>query len=337
VLRQLASSSVTRPPDRTYREMALLRPSYAKLLKRRGYPPGSAWGLHGAEDQVGAVNDLSSQNVLPAAGLVKHGQVFPLNWEITKPDPPLFGRGPIVHVVKDSGFAMDDHYDHFFPQGSSQWDALSHYSHPTWGYYNGRSSSDLRGAHPANGIDNWARSGIVGRYLLADVGRWREARDRPIRHEHRDVVHLSELVECLIDQKVEPAPGDILLVRLGWIQWYEGLSPAARVELVEDPAGPEAPGLQPSTELFEWLWDCGAVALASDTPAVEAYPFDYGDPGTIHANVLALLGLPLGELFALDRLADACAADRRYVGFFAAAPLNMPGGIGSPANALAVR
>jgi hypothetical protein len=45
----------------------------------------------------------------------------------------------------------------------------------------------------------------------------------------------------------------------------------------------------------------------------------------------------LGELFDFERLAEACAADRRYDFLFVAVPLNLPGGVGSPANAVAIR
>ena len=43
----------------------------------------------------------------------------------------------------------------------------------------------------------------------------------------------------------------------------------------------------------------------------------------------------MGELFYLDDLAEDCAADRIYEVFFVAVPLDLPGGIGSPANAVA--
>ena len=57
----------------------------------------------------------------------------------------------------------------------------------------------------------------------------------------------------------------------------------------------------------------------------------------MHARVLALLGIPLGEFFDLDALAEDCAADGVYDFFFTSAPLGIPGGIGSPPNALAIK
>ena len=50
-----------------------------------------------------------------------------------------------------------------------------------------------------------------------------------------------------------------------------------------------------------------------------------------------VLGLPLGEMFALDALADDCALDGRYEFLITSAPLNLPHGVASPPNALAVK
>jgi hypothetical protein len=50
-----------------------------------------------------------------------------------------------------------------------------------------------------------------------------------------------------------------------------------------------------------------------------------------------MLGMPLGELWDLDALAEDCAADGRYEFFLTSAPLYVPGGVGSPINAYALK
>ncbi len=50
-----------------------------------------------------------------------------------------------------------------------------------------------------------------------------------------------------------------------------------------------------------------------------------------------MLGLPLGELWDLDALAEDCAADGVYEGFFTSAPLRVRSGVASPPNALVVK
>jgi hypothetical protein len=57
----------------------------------------------------------------------------------------------------------------------------------------------------------------------------------------------------------------------------------------------------------------------------------------MHWRLIPLLGLPIGELWDLDALAADCAADGAYEFLFTSAPLNVPGGVGSPPNAIAIK
>lgn len=310
------------------------RPWYADLQSRPPYPDYSSWGLWGAEDEVGAINDLQERDVAAAARLVTSGAVFPLNWRLDLPDPPFFGRSPYGHVIHESQYGMDDHLDCFWPQISTQWDSLSHFRHPQHGYYGGRGPESIRPPSSKNGIDKWATRGIAGRFLLADVARWRASVGRPVDMTSAEALPASDIEATLEHQGSALLSGDVLLLRFGWISWYEQLDLESRHRLAD--SGPAAPGLASSEETVSWLWDAGVMAVASDNPAVEAHPFDPGG-FSLHANLLALLGVPLGELWALDRLADDCALDGRYSGLLVSAPLNLPGGIGSPANAVALK
>jgi hypothetical protein len=89
----------------------------------------------------------------------------------------------------------------------------------------------------------------------------------------------------------------------------------------------------------EYLWDHGVAAIAVDNPGVEPFgPGGIGEAGdSVHTRVLALLGIPLGEFFDLDALADDCAADGVYEFMFTSKPLGIPGGLGSPPNAIAIK
>ncbi len=57
----------------------------------------------------------------------------------------------------------------------------------------------------------------------------------------------------------------------------------------------------------------------------------------LHFHMLAFFGMPIGEMWNLEALAEDCAADGRYDFFLTSAPLNVPGGVGSPPNALAIK
>jgi hypothetical protein len=57
----------------------------------------------------------------------------------------------------------------------------------------------------------------------------------------------------------------------------------------------------------------------------------------LHYHMLSFFGMPIGEMWDLEKLAADCADDGRYEFFFTSAPLNIPGGVGSPPNALAIK
>lgn len=312
-----------------------MRPSYSELSGGTTRVRGSAWGLWGDDDEVGALNDVTPARVTSAAGLVRRGVVFSLNWDLELPSPGLFSRGPLDYVLKDDGFGMDDHYDNFYPQCSSQWDALSHFSHPEHGYYGGRKSAELKRPSCKNGIHNLARRGIAGRFALADVARWREASGRPIDYAAAQPVPVTEVQAALAAQGTAMESGDILLIRFGWTTWYESLDQSRRDELGAGWSF-EAPGLEPGEDTVRWLWDSGAVAVAADNPSLEVFPFDPVGRN-LHSQLIALLGIPIGEMWDLSALAADCAADGRYTGLLTSAPLNVRGGVGSTANALALK
>lgn len=315
------------------------RPPYRQLCGVRHTPPGSAWSVYGTEDEIGSINLLSADKIVAAAKLVRRGAAFPLNWSLDLPSPALFGRRVVRHRIVDLDPAgLEDVYDDFYPQASSQWDGLSHIRHPEYGFYQGRSREAITGKPGSRlGIEHWAKRGIVGRFVLADLERFRAHQGRAIRHGESDAVTTDEVEACLAVQGVSVGLGDILLLRFGWIRWYEGLSPEMRRSLAASDLFP-TPGLANSEQTIEWIWDRGLAAVAADNPAVEVQPFDESRAdGFLHYRLIPLLGMALGELFRLDDLAAHCATDGNYDGLFVAAPFNKTGGCGSPANAIALK
>jgi kynurenine formamidase len=190
----------------------------------------------------------------------------------------------------------------------------------------------------AAGILAWHDVAIAGRGVLLDV-----ARQTDVPSDDAFVITADMLRDTATAQQTEPREGDVLCVRTGWVGWYQALDEAGRAAIA---AGSQdytfehfrTPGLGPGAEIAELLWDWGIAAIAVDNPGVEPFPpmnatFD----DSLHTCVLALLGIPLGEFFDLDALADDCAADSRYEFLFTSTPLGIPGGIGSPPNALALK
>jgi kynurenine formamidase len=316
-------------------------PSYDELPLRPGLPPGSSWGVWGEDDRRGCLNLLTPGRVVAAAAEVRTGRAFPLNLEAELPDPPLFGRSRLRHVVTGApGSASHDDVLHDWnTQSSSQWDGFRHIRHPRHGHYGGVDDED-------HGIDHWGA--IAGRAVLADVARWREAEGRPLALARPDPIGPDDVAACLAHQGTTVEVGDILLVRTGWVGWYRGLDAGGRRRVAADLA---CPGLRPGTATARYLWDLHVAAVAADNPALEVWPpgaragwrealrdDPSGAPEVfLHTALLPLLGLPIGELFDLDGLAEACAADGRYESFFTSAPLRLAAGVASPPNALAIR
>jgi kynurenine formamidase len=313
-------------------------PSYDDLPHHGITGEAVSWEAFGAEDELGTVNFMTPGSVHDAAACIRDGSVFPLNLPLDYLDPPLFRRAPVRRVMVRTSSGTDDYYDSFYPQSVSQWDGLSHICHQDVGYYNGRTDRDVTDpANPRNGIEHWAGTGIAGRFVLADIARLRAETGRPTDFDDPEPTTTAELEAALARSETATRPGDVLLLRFGWLEWYGALPAERRQELSARFHFP-APGLSPERATARWLWDHRILAVAADTPTLEAMPFDKGSfDGFLHYRLIPMLGMPVGELFALDSLASACARDGRYAGFFTSAPLNFRGGSGSTANALAIR
>jgi kynurenine formamidase len=282
---------------------------------------------------MGTLNFIDAAAVRRAAGAVRGGRVFSLNAPVDEPAPPLFGREELRHemIEKAGGTIVDDYLDRFHPQGASQWDALKHYADAEAGFYGGHdlAAAMATGASPI-GIEHWARAGIAARGVLLDA---RRALDfDPLAGYAIDAAALASLAER---QGVELLPGDALVVRTGWLEAYLELGEEERAAIAA--AGdPPCPGLA-GEDLAPFLWDNRIAAVATDNPALEAAYEGAAMGLELHRDLIARLGMPVGELWVVDDLAADCAADGTYEFLLTSAPINLPGGAGSPANALAIR
>ncbi|HYV60719.1 MAG TPA: cyclase family protein [Acidimicrobiia bacterium] len=305
--------------------------------KYRDLPDGSAWDV--LDPRLGSLELLTPERVAAAARLVRTGTRFALDLPLDVPSPPFFGRDAYRHEVFSLGtdYVFDDKLDNFFPQSSTQWDGFGHFGHPTNGFFGGRTGADIQAK--TLGVDAWAETGIAGRGVLLDV-----ARHADIAGDTSFAIGPDLLTATATAQGVDLRPGDILCVRVGWLAWYRSLDAAGRESVA---AGSRdyrferfrTPGLAPGPAIAEYLWDHGVAAIALDNPGVEPFGSDAirTPDDSVHTRVLALLGIPLGEFFDLDAVADHCAGDRVYEFLFTSKPLGIPGGLGSPPNALAIK
>lgn len=279
--------------------------------------------------------------MLAAARLVRTGRVINLSLPLNTPTTLYHGetRSGYRHRMTVSRGGRDDLVDNFAMQGSSQWDGLRHVRYREFGYWGGREDEAVDG-EGLLGIERWAEHGIVGRGVLIDAVRYFEKQGNPLDANVRTCITGLDIEAIVASQGVALEPGDILLLRTGWLSWFKGLTPdeqeklRGRLNPGED--GLDMPGLDPATETAAWLWDKRIAAMAADNPALEALRVD-ATVGFQHRRLIALQGFAIGELWELDPLAADCAADGVYEFMLVSAPLNIPGAVGSPANAYAIK
>lgn len=303
-------------------------PRYDDLPVDPSAPPHSSWKLW-PDSRLGALNLLTPERVLRARDSMRTGVRYALDIPLDEIDPPLFNRPRYSHeIVTYPSSAQDDVIGQWNTQSGSQWDGFRHQRHPVHGYYEGLAAGE-------HGVGHWASQGIAGRAIVADLVRWRRASGaKPFRYEERDTIEPNELAACLEAQGSDVEVGDILLVHTGWLTWYRTLSAEGR-RAFPPAASFAGPGLAGSTAMARLLWDLHISAVAGDNPTLEAYP--RRDREFLHHHLLDLLGIPIGELWDLGPLADACSAERRWDCFLTSAPAPLTGGAGSPCNAMAIR
>lgn len=301
------------------------------------------WGRWGADDEIGAVNYLTNEQVLRGIGAVEDGETHALGLPVARPegDPAWPGRADTAHYMdRDEG-----HYEsgkepsrngahgaedvvHMPLHGTTHVDAPGH----VWydgELYNGFDAGTTKGGLDRAAIDGVGEHGILGRGVLLDVARHRgvDALERDER------ITLDELTACAEAQGVTIEPRDIPLVRTGWLEQYYDEDGA---DIYEEPF--REPGLTYSDDLVEWFHELEIPAFGTDTIANEQTVSDEtGTPIPLHPALLRDQGVLFVEMLKLDALADACAADDRYAFFFIVTPLKIVRATASPVNPLAVR
>jgi kynurenine formamidase len=318
-------------------------PDYDELPRIDALESNHCWGLFGDGDELGLLNLLTPARRRAALAAVREGVTVNLSLPLDEPKPALgeFRKTYRHHVYRINRNSIDEYVDGLYTQGSSQWDGLRHVSAREFGSYNGfdvnHAEGDeiegLQGKPYTLGIDRWAARGIVGRGVLLDyVGYVRQSTGRdPNPFECARLT--PEILERIANwENVRIEPGDLLLLRTGWVEQIMAHEPEDRKQFVDTAAWI---GLESGENMARFLWNKHVIGVAADNRAVEAAP---GDPkaGFLHRRLIPLMGMMLGELWELSALARECERQRRYDVLVVSVPLNLPEGTGSPANAIAI-
>ncbi|KAK4139803.1 putative cyclase-domain-containing protein [Dichotomopilus funicola] len=333
-------------------------PDFDDLPKVEGQPQGCAWGVFdkdGKKDVFGTLNFLTPEIVAAASKEVKDGISISLNWPLNGIKIPFPNRKPPVHTphrLRDIGIDYEGWDDELAinTQFSSQWDSLLHVT--TDGLaYNGFQptveglSVQSTAENPLPTIEHWhSRGALAGRGVLIDWKAYQEQTTGTPYHPldgHRITVEDIEKVAAF--QGVEFKPGDILIVRTGYTEVLEDPKPEDMAKFAKFGGGLVIPGVHGSEETARWLWNRRFAAVAGDAHAFEAVPGLKPD-GTqlplselvLHPWLLTQFGMSIGELWDLKAVAAYAKKTGRYSFLLTSAPLNHPGLVASPPNAIAL-
>jgi kynurenine formamidase len=279
------------------------------------------WGRWGGDDERGAINTITPEIVVEAAGLVRCGQVIPLGSQVGKRGAVSGGRNKTWHVTtrvnspEDPGRGRAEDILTMHTHAHSHIDGLGHIWYDGQ-FYNGM-SADLvgRGGAKKGGIDKVG--GIVTRGVLLDVT---EGGSR--QWDIGECISATELQAAADRAGMSPGAGAALMVRTGWFDRF--LEKDASFFKGE-------PGFDRSA--VEWVLDTDPALVGFDNFAGEPLPAPPGqNPLLVHEALLRDNGIFMIELLNLRELAAAGAAEFLFVG----APLLVANGLGSPINPLAV-
>jgi kynurenine formamidase len=221
--------------------------------------------------------------------------------------------GDFAALGRDDWGAADD-YLVMATGGTTHIDGLSH----MWfdgSMYNGHDYRTVRSSGAGRlGVEHIG--GIVTRAFLLDF-----AAEPPAGHD--GVIVSADVEGRLARHGLEPAPGDALLVRTGWMDGaLAGRTPPD-----------DGPGAAPTlgADVGRFVAEHDIVLVGADNLAVERHGQD-GPALALHRAVLRDLGGYLVELLDLS----GPAADGVTVGMLVLAPLRIHRGVNSPVNPVLV-
>lgn len=103
-------------------------PAFDNLTLDPKGPKGNAWGLFGADDQLGMLNLLTPETTRAAAEEIRDGVRIPLDWELNRLSYPNFSRQPFEQkILNKAPRIVNDDVLTFNTQSSTQWDGFRHY------------------------------------------------------------------------------------------------------------------------------------------------------------------------------------------------------------------
>lgn len=293
----------------------------------------SNWGRWGADDRIGTLNLITPEHLVAAAALMKTGKLFDLGLPVSAKgiQPAGMARANPIHLMNITPLDLTDDPNHMciaddyiiMPlQSVTQWDGLGHVGYDGL-LYNGvpaQSITTMSGSLTLS-IDQIAARGIAGHGVLLDIAALKgvDQLDAPYG------ITVADLEAAEKRQGVRVGSGQILIIRTGWIRNFI-------IDGSAEAFWKGEPGL--TLECAEWLHAREVACVASDNWGIERMAVDLSGGLPLHCVLIRDMGMTLGEIFDLEALSRDCAADGVWEFFFAAPPLKVVGGVGSPITPL---
>jgi kynurenine formamidase len=284
----------------------------------------------GPADRRGALNHLTPDRVLAAAGEIRLGRTVslaaPIETELT-PDQPE----PAIHDMKGRPgdeadpegltFAQDRLGINVHGDADSHIDALCHAMYRKTLYNQVSAAAVTRHGVDELSIDV-ARDGIAGRGVLLDIPRLRGVSWL----EPGEPVTAEDLAHAAAAQEVTVGRGDLLFVRVGHRRRRGELGPW-------DAAAARA-GLHPGA--LEFVAEREVAVLGSDSNSDVSPSAAEGVSHPVHVLAINALGLHLLDYLQFEDLVPLCEGAGHWSFFCVIAPLRLPRATGSPVNPIAV-
>jgi kynurenine formamidase len=283
------------------------------------------WNRWGAEDERGALNYIDGAVVRRAAGLVTSGETINLAQGLSPRTPFPPHRAGLQHFMGRSG---GDYAAGARRPGGFQFaedtllmpahigthiDALCHAWYDDQ-LYNGFPGAGTRGTTGAARCGIEKMGPIATRGVLLDIAA---VRGEPLADG--DPIGVADLESAAKAAGGSPEKGDAVLLRTGWVERQ-----SATISFDAEP------GLDLAAAL--WLAEREVALVGADNFAIEVLPFATGTVFPVHQRLIRDFGIPLLEGLVLKPL----AATGRHTFLFAASPLPVAGGTGSPISPMAI-
>jgi kynurenine formamidase len=321
----MSSSSGDAPnpgPTRTGNGPAVSRREFDALFEAV-----RTWGRWAPADR-GAWNRVTADRVRLATAGVRSGRVVQLAmpWN-TRAGPD--NRRPALHHMTDLGDVESPepstHKDFiaadYHGKGVTHLDALCHIAYRGQ-LYDGRTAREFVDAAGARFGAVSALGPLVTKGVLLDLPavlgiRWLEP---------GQAVHANDIIAAEQALDVTIGEGDAVLMRSGQVR--------RRGELGAWDPDTASAGFH--VDAVPLLAERGIALLGGDGDSdVRPSPVD-GVHSPVHALAVAAMGVPLLDNLDLEALSAATAEAGRYEFLLVVAPLNIPGGTGSPVSPVAV-